>query len=154
MNAEDFFAIHNLIYSYCDCLDRGDFNGMANLFANADFYVPSHPQPLAGPAEIVAAYRENVRIYPETGTPRTRHITTNVMIESDGPDAARTQSYFIVFQATDRAPLQPIIGGRYFDRFVRLDGRWRFKERRIDCDLFGDLSAHLLKTFGPTPQAD
>jgi hypothetical protein len=46
-------------------------------------------------------------------------------------------------------PLQPIIGGRYYDRFARVSGAWRFAERRMEIDLFGDLSAHLLQQFGP-----
>jgi hypothetical protein len=72
-----------------------------------------------------------------------------VIIEPDGPEAARAQSYILVHQATDALPLQPIIGGRYHDRFARVGGAWRFSERRMEIDLFGNLSAHLLKQFGP-----
>jgi hypothetical protein len=43
------------------------------------------------------------------------------------------------------APLQPIVAGRYLDRFARVDGAWRFAERRILVDLVGDLSRHLHK---------
>ena len=39
---------------------------------------------------------------------------------------------------------QPIIAGRYHDRFVRDDGVWRFAERRFFIDLVGDLGHHLL----------
>jgi len=28
-------------------------------------------------------------------------------------------------------------------------GAWRFSERRIEIDLFGNLSAHLLQKYGP-----
>ena len=52
-------------------------------------------------------------------------------------------------QATEALPLQPIIGGRYFDRFAKVDGVWRFTERRMEMELFGNLSAHLLQQFGP-----
>jgi hypothetical protein len=31
--------------------------------------------------------------------------------------------------------LQPVIGGRNYDRFERVDGVWRFRERRIESDL-------------------
>jgi hypothetical protein len=60
------------------------------------------------------------------------------------------QSYVIVFQATDSLQLQPVIGGRNYDRFERVDGVWRFRERRIESDLMGDLSAHMLQAI-PDP---
>jgi hypothetical protein len=48
----------------------------------------------------------------------------------------------MVFQQTKNLPLQPIIGGDYRDRFEKVDGVWRFSERHIGNDLFGNLSAH------------
>ena len=149
MTADDYFAIQNLIYRYCDRIDRGDFAGIAQLFAHAEIHVPALPEPVRGVAAIEAMYTQFTRLYPETGTPRTRHVTSNVIIEPDGADAARAQSYVLVHQATDVLPLQPIIGGRYYDRFAKTEGAWRFTERRMEMDLFGNLSAHLLQQFGP-----
>ncbi len=149
MTADDYFAIQNLIYRYCDRIDRGDFAGIAQLFAHAEIHVPALPAPVRGVAAIEAMYTQFTRVYPETGTPRTRHVTSNVIIEPDGADAARAQSYVLVHQATDVLPLQPIIGGRYYDRFAKTEGAWRFTERRMEMDLFGNLSAHLLQQFGP-----
>ena len=153
MTADDYAAIHNLIYRYCDRLDRGDLAGMAALFAHADFYVPGSAQPVGGPAAIVDLYSRYVRIYSDTGTPKTRHLTANVIIEPEGQDAARAQSYVVVFQGLRELPLQPIVGGRNYDRFARVDGCWRFVQRRIESDLFGDLSSHMLLPFGPHPPA-
>jgi 3-phenylpropionate/cinnamic acid dioxygenase small subunit len=149
MTADDYFAIQNLIYRYCDHIDRGDFEGLAQLFEHAALYVPALPAPLRGVQAIAALYAQFTRVYPDTGTPKTRHVTSNVIIEPDGPEAARAQSYILVHQATDALPLQPIIGGRYHDRFARVGGAWRFSERRMEIDLFGNLSAHLIKQFGP-----
>jgi len=150
VTADDYFAIQNLVYRYCDRLDRGDLAGMAELFAGADVYLPADPDPIRDPKRILELYRQYTRIYPDSGTPKTRHVTTNLMIESEGDSAARAQSYVIVFQATDVFKLQPVIGGRNLDRFIKADGRWRFRERRIETDLFGDLSAHLLLPLGPS----
>ena len=83
-----------------------------------------------------------IRLY--EGNPRTRHLTTNVAVEVDedaGTGLAR--SYFVVLQQTPELPLQPIVSGRYRDRFERVDGVWRFAERRVRTDHMGDLSAHL-----------
>jgi hypothetical protein len=54
------------------------------------------------------------------------------------------RSSYTVLQAVESTPLQPIIAGRYRDRFVRgADRGWRFAERRFVVDLVGDLSRHL-----------
>lgn len=150
LDGADYVAIQNLIHRYCDRLDRGDLAGMARLFAHADFYVPERAEPIRNdPAAIAALYAQYTRLYPDTGTPKTRHVTTNLILEAVGPDAARAQSYVVVFQATETLPLQPVIAGRNHDRFERAGGVWRFSERRIESDLFGDLSAHMLRPFGP-----
>ncbi|PPJ20161.1 hypothetical protein C5E45_31470 [Nocardia nova] len=39
--------------------------------------------------------------------------------------------------------LQPIVSGRYADRFHRTDGQWAFAERAGTMDLIGDVSHHL-----------
>ena len=78
------------------------------------------------------------------GTLRTRHLVTNVMIDVDeSAGTAAAESYFMSFQATDRIPLQPIVGGRYRDRFRRIDGAWWFVERFIQVDQVGDLTDNL-----------
>jgi hypothetical protein len=110
MTADDYCAIQNLIYRYCDRIDRGDFPGIAQLFAHAELYVPALPAPVRGVEAIAALYARFTRVYPDTGTPKTRHVTSNVIIEPDGEDAARAQSYVLVHQATETLPLQPIIG--------------------------------------------
>ena len=150
MDANDYFAIQNLVYRYAMLLDRGDIDGMAALFDHANIYMPGDTEPWSKPGQnrMGTIMREWTRIYPETGTPRTRHVTTNLLIEPDGPGRARSQSYVIVFQATPDFALQPIIGGSYLDRFERVDGAWRFSERREEMPLVGDLSRHLLQTFG------
>jgi hypothetical protein len=46
-------------------------------------------------------------------------------------------------QALPDLALQPIVSGRYYDRFERHEGQWRFVERRVQTDLVGDVSRHL-----------
>ena len=53
-----------------------------------------------------------------------------------------------MFQAADGFALQPIIAGRYRDRFVD-DGGWRFDERCFFVDQVGDLSHHLTYSVRP-----
>jgi hypothetical protein len=149
MTAEDCFAIQNLVYAYCHRIDRGDFAGIAELFAHADIIVPAATAPVRGVQAIHDMYAQFTRRYPDGNTPKTAHVTSNLIIEADGTEAARSQAYFLVHQATEALPLQPIIGGRYFDKFARVSGKWRFSERRIEIDLVGNLSAHMLQAIAP-----
>ena len=97
-----------------------------------------------GSDAVRAMYDGATRLY-EDGSPRTRHVTTNVVIEVDEPaGTASSRSSYTVFQQTDELPLQAIIVGRYRDTFHRVDGRWCFDTREMIVDLTGDLSHHLL----------
>jgi 3-phenylpropionate/cinnamic acid dioxygenase small subunit len=149
MEFSDYHAIKNLIYRYAMLNDSGDFTAVGALFARANLYLPGQDQPAATSAqEIPQLWRKWSRVYPETGTPRTRHVITNVLIEAEGADRARAHSYFTVFQSTPDFPLQPICGGAYRDRFAREPGGdWHFIERREDMNLFGDLSHHLTMPY-------
>jgi hypothetical protein len=136
-----YIAIGNLIATYAEFVDSGDFAGVGALLAEATFTGSSGT--VRGRDGVERMLRENVIVY-EDGTPRTRHITTNVIIEVDeeaGTAAAR--SYFVVLQALSDQSLQPIASGRYEDRFERRDGEWCFVERRVRTDLVGDVSRHL-----------
>lgn len=143
MEADDYAQIHNLLFQYALYLDTGDVKAMADMFAAAEVHFGENHVVRHDAAQVFAAYGVT-RIYPDTGTPKTHHVTSNVMVVPDGPDAARSRSYFTVFQAVaGTLPLQPVIAGRYQDRFVKQAGAWRFAERRIEMTLFGTLSAHL-----------
>ncbi len=137
-------AIERIVYGYAERVDAGDFEGLAALFAHATYKGGGPDDPGVVGADAVLAIQERmVRRYGD-GTPRTKHVTTNLVIDADeeaGTAAAR--SYFTVLQAVDDFPLQVVIAGRYHDRFERVDGEWRLAERVIFCDLIGDLSHHL-----------
>jgi 3-phenylpropionate/cinnamic acid dioxygenase small subunit len=105
-----------------------------------------HEQPVDETVDHVRgspAGRDMLIVY-DDGTPRTRHVTTNVAIEADEEaGTAVSRAYSTVLQALPGLALQPIVSGRYRDRFERCDGQWRFAERRVLVDLVGDVSRHL-----------
>jgi len=139
--------IQNLVYRYAELIDLGDFDGLGNLLGDAEVGSADSPESLTGIDAVVAMFTSSTRRYPD-GTPRTKHVTTNLILEID--DAAGTatcRSYFTVLQQVPDLPLQPIIAGRYHDRFVRDGDTWRFAERRFHIDLVGDLSQHLLTSL-------
>lgn len=137
--------IANLLYTYARLIDSGDYAGIGRLFAHARLTADQSDLDVRGADAIHAHYARTTRVYPDTNTPKTKHVMTNPIIEVD--DAAGTatcQAYYTVFQATEQLPLQPIITGRYEDRFERVDGRWRYTEKKFFVDQVGDLSQHLL----------
>jgi hypothetical protein len=144
----DHHAVEALIVTYAERVDLGDFAGVGALFADATYRAANGDDVSVaeGAAAVTAQFEALVRRYPD-GTPRTKHVTTNVVVDvgaGGDPDAATSRCYFTVFQQTDELPLQPIIAGRYHDRFERVGGTWRFADRLIFSDLIGDLSRHLL----------
>ncbi len=137
-------AIANLLYIYAERMDSGDLEHTAALFERARIRV--NGEEVEGSAPILALWRAHVRIYP-CGTPRTKHVVTNPIIEIDeAAGTATCRSYYTVFQATPDLPLQPICSGRYHDTFARdTDGQWYFSYRDYSLlDFVGDLSQHLL----------
>ena len=145
MPPPDHIAIANLVYRYAELIDTGDFDGVGELFADAVVSAQGSDVQWRGTREVTDMYVNSTRRY-EDGTPRTKHVTTNLVIEVDDTrERATCRSYFTVFQQTDVLPLQPIIAGRYHDRFERVDGTWRFAHRHMITDLVGDLSQHLLQ---------
>ena len=139
---DDRAAIAALIYGYAERIDAGDLDGVAALFADA-VYRSDKGGRYEGAAAVRQVLGTLVKIH-DDGTPRTMHVTTNLVIDcAPGGDEATARSYFTVLQATAATPLQPIVAGRYHDRFVRRDGVWRFADRLIFMDLMGDLSDHL-----------
>ncbi|HEY8216880.1 MAG TPA: nuclear transport factor 2 family protein [Acidimicrobiia bacterium] len=135
-------AVEHIVYGYAERIDLGDFEGVADLFAHATYKGGGPDDPgVVGSEPVLEILETMVRRY-DDGTPRTKHVTTNLVIDAD--DAAATaRSYYTVYQQLEDFPLQPIIAGRYHDRFAVIDGTWRLTERVIFCDLVGDLSRHL-----------
>lgn len=130
--------ILNLIYRYAECVDDGDFDAVSALFEHADYHLAGAAgQRGAAVGDII---RSTVATY--DGSPRTKHVTTNAIIDIDTVTAT-CRSYFTVLQATATLALQPIITGRYHDRFECVDGTWRFADRSIRIEQIGDLSQHL-----------
>ncbi|MBY8856834.1 nuclear transport factor 2 family protein [Nocardia sp. CA2R105] len=144
MDEADYRRIERLILMYPYYLDDGRFDDMGKLFADADVYIGSELAASKDPAAVAALWRRYVRIH-SNGTPRTHHIATNIIVDEEGPERARAHSYILVVQHAAGFPLQPITAGDYLDRFAKSDGTWRFIERRVGNDLFGNLSHHLIE---------
>ena len=141
-------AITTLMYRYAECVDAADFAGIGALFAHGQLTTRGLPGAIVGADAVRDLYLGTNKVHPN-GTLMTRHLTTNVIVDIDeDAHTATARSSFVVFQATPDVPLQPIVTGRYRDRFERVDGEWRFAEREMGVEQFGDVSDHLLIDLG------
>lgn len=146
MPADSAREIENLLYTYAERIDAGDLDGVAELFRHGRICGQEGGPPetvFEGEAAVRKMYGFSTRLY-DDGTPRSKHVTTNAIIEVDEQaGTASCRSYYTVLQATDELPLQPIITGRYRDTFHVVEGRWCFDTRTMYVDQVGDLSHHL-----------
>lgn len=151
MAADSYREILNLVYRYPELIDGGDFEGVADLLRDAtvvfELDTPGRrtTTELRGKAQIQASFEENTRRYPDDGTPHTRHVITNPIVEIDETAGTASCRYYItVFQRTDDFPLQPVWTNRYEDHLRRDEHGWHFVHRRGFAHLPGDTSQHLL----------
>lgn len=135
-----------LVYRYAELMDEGDFEGVADLLADAELTFAHQDLVCRGRQAVLDVYVANTRRFPDDGTPKTKHVMTNVMVEVDeGATTARSRSYFTVFQSVPgHLALQPVVAGRYRHRYECRDGKWRIVGKHIIVDLTGELSQHLL----------
>jgi 3-phenylpropionate/cinnamic acid dioxygenase small subunit len=135
--------ITNLLYRYNELIDNGDLAGALGLFKHARLKLVSSDE-LQGYEASLALLQRVVILYPD-GTPKTKHLVTNPIIEIDEvAGTATSRSQYTVLQATDELPLQVIAAGRYHDQFERVNGQWRFTYRDYTLfDLRGNTSQHL-----------
>jgi hypothetical protein len=138
-------VIAALVYAYAERIDGGDFEGVAELLADAEVTAEGTDRRWRGRDEVLRLYESGTRRHAD-GTPRTKHVTTNLVVDVDEVSGTATaRSYYTVLQAVPgELALQPIVAGRYRDRFERVRGSWRFAGRHLVVDLVGALGHHLL----------
>ena len=135
-------VIRNLLGQYCERIDAGDFAGVGALFAHGRLATDTGHVLATGADEVTAFYERGTRRH--DGEPRTKHLVVDTVLEPIDADHVEARSSYVVLQAVDGAlALQPIITGRYVDRFERAGDEWTWAERRFAVDLVGDLSHHL-----------
>jgi hypothetical protein len=125
---EEKDTIRELMARYCFYTDTGQSGKYAALFTE-DCEWDGGP---FGRCMGRAALRAMHQCSGESAT-QLRHLNTNIVITIDG-DEAQAVSYVAVVGAAEQTPTL-FFAGAYFDRFVKHDGQWQFKLRRIVTDL-------------------
>lgn len=140
MSAKD--KIMSLLNRYSHTVDGGDIEGFVALFEKGEWYVEG-TTPNRGSKEVFDNVLSKVIIY-EDGTPRTRHVNSNIELSIDeSGGTAKGERYVTVLQQTDSLPLQAIFSGHYHDEFIKENGEWRFAKTVVHRPFVGDLSQHL-----------
>lgn len=133
-------AIRNLLGTYTEVMDAGDFDGLGALFAHGRISDPKGREIAAGQAAVTSLWKAMVRLY--DGSPRTRHLLSGPIIDVDG-ETATCRSSFAVLQRFEDGSLHPVAAGRYRDTFGVTDGHWHFTERQFFLEQEGDMTQHM-----------
>jgi hypothetical protein len=135
--------IRNLLGRYCHLIDAGDFAGVGALMSRATLCTGDGTRLAHGADEVAGLYAGLVRVHDDG--PGTQHVVANSVFDAPSDDGSvRVTSTFVVLQAIDGLPLQPIMTGTYVDTFAREEhDEWHFTERRFDVGRAGVLDHHL-----------
>lgn len=146
MQADDYFAIQNLINRYFQYVDAGELEACGQLFAKADIvYRQSGKTFSKDPAGVTEQMAGFVRLYGNAQTPLTRHHSGNIIIEPVSDIKATASCSAVLFQATESMPFQTIGEASYADTFEKDESGWHFTRREMGLNFIGDLSHHLKK---------
>jgi SnoaL-like domain len=137
--------VRRIVLAYPVMIDRGDIEGVAQLFEGIKMCTmdaPDEDAPRLSADDIRSMYA-GVILY-DDGLPHTKHVITNIdILFSEDGQTATSRSHYSVLQGLPDFPLQVIITGRYEDTF-RFDGEaWKLSVRREAADIVGDLSRHV-----------
>ena len=132
-------AISDLVARYPWGADRLRVDELAALFAD-DAVLDSGPERVVHGRAAIHAYFSTPGMSSGYGAGHTvthvrhhvsNHVVDDLVAEGRDGDHASGRCYFAVF--TDRGLEQ---WGRYFDTYVREDGRWVFASRKVRVDGF------------------
>lgn len=125
LNAEDKLEIMELCYRFDNAMNVSDSSMALDLFAkDAKLQSPK------GTAVGHPALKEYLKAV-EAMAKGNRHLTSNIMIEG-GNERAHASSYRILHKAS--APPMLLATGTIEDTLVKIDGEWKFQERRFYMD--------------------
>ncbi|HET8882322.1 MAG TPA: nuclear transport factor 2 family protein [Solimonas sp.] len=122
-------AIQELVYAYCNAADRHDFDKMRSLYH--EDAIDEHGKFAKGPA---AEFLDKL---PEIQAPMMvlHHNVTTINLKLDGDDAEGEVYLIAMHQVrTNDGLYDVLIGGRYFDKYEKRDGVWKFAHRSIVAD--------------------
>ena len=125
---EDKDAIRELMAQYCFHFDSGEFDQWLDLFtADGVFDLGKRGRHVG--RDGLGSFLKTIPL--TDGLPMMRHCVMNSIVRVDG-DRATARSYVLVVRGGAQVAVS--IAGRYEDQLAKVDGTWRFAERRVHFD--------------------
>lgn len=139
-------AIERMMFDYSYALDMNRPEDLAALFVE-DCEVSYAPNFAATGME---AYKQTLQ---GIGTffRGTSHHNSNFVVDFVSDTEATVRSVVLAVHRYTRERPDGILHGQYFDRVVKVDGRWKFKRRELRTTLATD---YHVKTFNPIGRAE
>jgi hypothetical protein len=119
-------AIRELPQRYCDCVWRGDVNGLVNLFAEDGVFTivgKKRENTTSGRANLLKSYQEGLASL----TPRP--YIHNHVIDLKGNGRASGRCYVELRDASNK--MAWLGTGYYEDEYVKAGEQWKFQARRF-----------------------
>lgn len=122
-------AIRELIMAYCNAADRHDHVRMRALYH--EDAIDDHGHFACGPAMDFIDKLPEI----QAGMAILHHNVTTVNLKLDG-DRAEGEVYILAFHKVkdEHDGYDVLIGGRYFDKYEKRGGVWKFSHRAIVAD--------------------
>ena len=151
----DKITIAELISQYAKNTDAGNTESSVNMFVENGA--------LSSPLGTVSGHeelRKQLERISSTTAKGKRHIMTNITSEING-DKATATSYMTVVDAENSTNI--ILTGIYYDKLIKEENMWKFKERYLGIDpsfnmkkdliseIKGDANAKVIVLFGGNP---
>lgn len=136
---QDRVEITEVLHLFARACDDLDFKTLSECFTEDCRwdYGPGAGPPVTGRANVEAFVGQAFSRSELTDDSEVRvrikgtsHHVTNVMIDFDGPDAARSEAYVFTWHEMPDGG-SGLVWGRWRDRFRRTDEGWRIAERKM-----------------------
>jgi SnoaL-like domain len=132
LTTEDRFDIMDLVARYAECVDTGDAEGYAGLFA-PDGVIEHSAGSVRGRDAIRAWVADLVKQDRVGKHSKLKHIMGLPVIRGEG-NRATSRVYVTIPRHLDSGEIVIRLAGTYFDDCVKQDGQWLFEKRVIDLD--------------------
>ncbi len=122
----DTAEVTDVLYAYCDLVDRAEIDQLAAVFAEDAVFDYGHGRLFTGRDALVALFRDRIGQYQATN-----HYLSNVRITFPTATTASSVAYVYAFHHYAESGDHFHVWGRYIDDLVRTADGWRIQTRKV-----------------------
>jgi len=135
--AADLLAIRELVEAYAHCADRRDASGQMDLFTPDTHFVVYMDAKDPKPSQELHSREELAPVFADLNKyEATTHFVGQTTILSLTADEGTGEAYCLAHHVWTEAGRRRLMLAslRYYDAFVKANGRWLFSERKLYVD--------------------